>query len=76
MGRDRQQDPRLVERVLARLVVADRPDLERHDAAVLTVQRLDHARLSAGAERLQDLVALLDQRRHPLAPFTRVVVFT
>jgi hypothetical protein len=56
--RQREQDPGLVEQLLPEGRVADRPDLEGHDAAVLAVQRVDDPRLPAGPERGEDLVAL------------------
>ena len=70
MSGDRQQDARLVEQLVSRLTVAYRADLQRDQAIVAVVERLDDASLAARSQRLQDLIALPDQRRHwPVAPF-------
>ena len=62
--REGEQHARLAEQLLARRRVAHRADLQRDEAAVLAVERLDDLRLAAGAERLEHLVAVLEQGQH------------
>ena len=68
MRRQRQQHARLAEQVLARRLVAHRADLQRDEAAVLAVDRLDDLRLAAGADGREHLVAFSEQRQHGFAP--------
>ena len=69
MGRHGKQYPRLVQQLLAALTVPHQADLQGDEAAVLAIQRLDHMPLAAHAQRLEQLVALLDQRQHRPALF-------
>ena len=62
--RDGEQDACLAEQLLARAGVASRSNLQGDKALVLVVQRLYHARLAADPERLEDLVAIPEQRGH------------
>ena len=64
MRRQRQQHARLAEQVLARGLIAYRADLQRHEAAVLAVERLDDLCLTAGPHRREHLVAVLEERQH------------
>ena len=64
MGRDREQDPRLAQQLLPRLVIAHRADLQSHQPAVPAIERLHDASLAADPEQPKDLVPLPDQRRH------------
>ena len=57
-----EQDACLTEKLLARAVVASRSNLQGDKALVLVVQRLDHPRLAADPERLEELVAIPEQR--------------
>ena len=61
MRLEAEQQAGLAEQLLARLLVAHPPDLQRDGALVPMVERLDDARLAARAERLEDLVAPADQ---------------
>ena len=61
MRRNREQNARLVEELVAQAVVAHLADLQRDESVVLAVERLDHASLAAGAERPQHLIAVLDE---------------
>ena len=66
--RDGEQDARLAKQLLARVPIADLADLQRDEAIVLAVERLDHARLAARPERLEKLVAVLEKLSHLASP--------
>ena len=70
MRRDGQQDARLVEQIVPLLSISDRPDLQRDQTTMLAVECLHDPGLAAGTQRVQNLVALPDQRCHrPVTPF-------
>ena len=56
MRLETQQHARLAKQLLARLLAAHPPDLQRDHALVTLVERFDHVRLAAGAEALEDLI--------------------
>ncbi len=64
MRRKRKQDPGLVEQLLSIEVAARLADLQSDEAVVLAIECLDHPALAARTKRLEQLVALPDQRRH------------
>ena len=64
MRRNAKQDACLAEKLLARAGVASGSNLQGDKALVLVVQRLYHARLAADPKRLEDLVAIPEQRGH------------
>jgi hypothetical protein len=64
MRRNREQDPRLTQQLLPCLVIPHRTDLQGDEPVVLAIQRFHDTPLAADSERLEELVSLLDQRRH------------
>ena len=62
--RNPEQDARLAEKLLARAGVASGSNLQGDKTLVLVVQRLDYTRLAADPERLEELVAIPEQRGH------------
>ena len=61
MRRNGKQNARLVQELVPQPVVAHCADLQRDEPVVLAVEGFDHASLAARAERLEHLIAILDE---------------
>ena len=61
MRGNRKQDARLAQQLVPQPVVAHCADLQRDESVVLAVEGLDDAALAARAERLDHVIAVLDE---------------
>jgi hypothetical protein len=64
VGRQAEEGAGLGQQVVPIGRAADREDLERHRPVVSVVERLDDPALAPGAQRVQELVALVQQLGH------------